>query len=121
MELARLSHLVIFSAFPGMQTGLTCAPSVTIVNADRPFYFQIVDEKQKLALFAGTVRHPDPVAKDDLAPANANNTDCDYDVSGVEFEYPDYETKPCNSTTEPTLNGISNTTTDSSGDPSVDM
>ena len=32
-------------SLPGIQAGLTCTPTVINVTADRPFYFQIVDEK----------------------------------------------------------------------------
>ena len=38
-------------------------PSITDLRADRPFYFQIVAEKEDVVLFAGTVRSPTETTK----------------------------------------------------------
>ena len=59
----------------GIEAGLTCVPSITILKADRPFYFQIVDETLGVLLFAGAVRRPDAAAKEDAVREYAEYED----------------------------------------------
>ena len=79
--------------FPGIQAGFTCFPSITVVKADRPFYFQIVDEKMGVVLFAGKVRKPDPVVEGDLFLR------CPFDY-GVDEYSTDYDSTTSLATTE---------------------
>ena len=75
-------HVTIFSSsccqdethaliFADVSAGVVCSPSVTKVTADRPFYFQIVDEKMDVVLLAGTVRNPSATVP---APYNVEST-----------------------------------------------
>ena len=58
-------YLLLIS-IAGIQVGVTCVPSITILKADRPFYFQIVDEKMGVVLFAAAVHQPDAAAKENV-------------------------------------------------------
>ena len=44
--------------FLGIRAGITCAPTVTEIKVDRPFYYQIVEDKTNTILLAGVVRDP---------------------------------------------------------------
>ena len=46
------------AAATGLHAGPVCSPSITEMKVDRPFYYQIVDHKTDVVLFAGTVTNP---------------------------------------------------------------
>lgn len=48
------------SATTEIRAGVTCMPRLTIINANRPFYYHIIDEDTGALLFAGVVRAPEP-------------------------------------------------------------
>ena len=106
---------VLISVFKGMQVGDMCSNSITVVKADRTFYFQIVDEKTKVVLFAGTVCKPETVVQKNFLCRHADY-DEEYDVDINEYE-PGPEPSTPTSTEEPTPSPVPMTTTESSIDP----
>ena len=54
---------------------MTCFPTVTKIKADRPFYYQIVEEHTKAVLFAGVVRDPNAYGGAEIGRAGVPNED----------------------------------------------